>query len=349
MPAHPQGMTITSRTDQHRQPAGVPVGGQFATAVRTEPDIVLDPSATSHADEAILELSERELLAAARQSVRTHAFKQGVRFVGEDDMVQDTVAEVLASKRRNGQVVVTRPYVNAVGANIVAQAARGTLRQEDRKAIGIFNRKVAELQAEMGRGLTGAEKDQLAAQIRNDWHDPRHRPSADFVALAAVRRLSLDAPVSSRQPTCTSLTLGDSLAETGFGATALGSDDLSVEPGTLAAAVLSGEANDKVKNQGNAWNILASVSGAPEAVEHSVTPRNATAARVKIGDAGGVTATARSWLNGETSPATDALFAPFGGPDEGGRDEIAQTLIARGAYAELLWNSALVTASRRRG
>ena len=70
---------------------------------------------------------------------------------------------------------------------------------------------------------------------------------------------------------------------------------------------------------------------------------------VKIGDAGGVTATARSWLNGETSPATDALFAPFGGPDEGGRDEIAQTLIARGAYAELLWNSALVTASRRRG
>lgn len=338
-------MTITTRTEQPRQPAGVPVGGQFAATARAEiGTCLLDPAAASHADEAIVELSETELLAAARQSVRTHAFRQGVRFVGEDDMVQETIEKVLTYKKNNGQVVVTRPYVHTVATGIVAQAARGRLRAEDRKAIGILNARVGQLEEEMGRKLTSAEQDQLAAKIREDWPDPRHRPSVDFVALAQVRVLSLDATQGSDDE---GRTLAETLSESGALATTLDADDLAVDPDTLAGQVLSGERSDKVRNRADAWDIYASMGGLPTAVPKAVSPRHASAARVHIAQAGGVCAAARTWQQGESTPATEALFSPFGPLDEGGRDQVAEALLGRSAFAEELWGSAMAKASRR--
>lgn len=339
-------MTITTRTEQSRQPAGVPVGGQFATTARTEAStVLLDPASTSHADEAILELSEMELLAAARQSVRTHAFRQGVRFVGEEDMVQETIEKVLHYKRNNGQVVITRPYVHTVGAGIVAQAARGRLRAEDRKAIGIFNARVGQLEEEMGRKLTSAEQDTLAAKIREDWPDPRHRPSVDFVALAQVRVLSLDATQGSDDDE--GRTLAETLSESGALATTLDADDLAVDPETLAGQVLSGERANKAQNRADAWDIYASMSNLPLAQPKAVSPRHATAARVQIAQAGGVCEAARTWQQGESTPATEALFSPFGPLDEGARDDVAEALLERSAYAEELWAAAMAKASRR--
>lgn len=339
-------MTITTRTEQHRQPAGVPVGGQFAATARTEPSTtLLDPTGASHADEAIIELSETELLAAARQSVRTHAFRQGVRFVGEDDMVQETIEKVLTYKRNNGQVVITRPYVHTVGAGIVAQAARGRLRAEDRKAIGIFNARVGELEEEMGRKLTSAEQDQVAAKIREDWPDPRHRPSVDFVALAQVRVLSLDATQGSDDDE--GRTLGETLSESGALATTLDADDLAVDPESLAGQVLSGARADKARNRTDAWDIYASIGDLPRAQPQAVSRRQATAARVHVAQGGGVLAAARTWQQGEATPATEALFSPFGHLDEGGRDQVAEALLERSAYAEELWGAAIAKASRR--
>lgn len=346
MPAHPPGMTITTRTEQSRQPAGVPIGGQYATTARHEPDVQLDPARTSHADTAIDELTATELLAAARQSVRTHAFNKGVWFEGEDDMVQATVEAVLQYKHRNGQVVITRPYVHTVGAGIVAHAARGRLRAEDRKAIGIFNAKVSEMELELGRRLTSAEQDQVAAKIRADWHDPRHRPSVDFVALAQVRVLSLDAPAGSGEET--DRTLADTLTEIGTLSTDFELDDRAVDPETMAGQVLSGQRGDKRANRRDAWTILASLNGLPSTQPGSIPPGRATAARAHVADAGGVCAAARTWLKGERSPATEALFGPFGDLDESGRDDVAQALLGQPAYAEELWASAMSSASKRR-
>lgn len=341
-------MTITSRTEQPRQPAGVPVGGQFATATRAESaTVLLDPSDASHADQAIAELSEAELIAAARQSVRTHAYRQGVRFVGEDDMVQETIEKVLQYKRNNEQVIITRPYVHTVGAGIVAQAARGRLRAEDRKAIGIFNRRKGELEEEMGRPLTPTEQDQLAAQIRESWHDPRHRPSADFVALAQVRVLSLDATVGSEDEGGRSL--ADTLSNDARLSTSMAdADDLAVDPDTMAGQVLSGARADRNQNRVDAWDIYAEMKDLPTAQAKAVSPRHATAHRARVADAGGVCAAARTWLSGEDSPATEALFAPFGALDMTARDQVAEALLERSPYAEELWAAAMAKSSRRR-
>lgn len=342
-------MTTTTRTEQQRQPSGVPVGGQFTTPTRIEPDIELgrlDPSATSRADTAIVELTESQMLAAARASVRTHAWAKGVRFVGEDDMVQDTLEAVLKYKANNASIVITRPYVNTVGAGIVAQAARGRLRAEDRKAIGIFNRTVSEREAELGRQLTSKERDKVAAGIRADWPDTRHRPSADFVRFSQMRVLSLDA--TFRSGAGDDRTLGDTISDSTAFSTGLGADDQSVDPNTEAGRVLSGERTDRGRNRNEAWNLLATLSDIPAAVPDCLNHRNATACRAGVSNGGGVRSAAQMWLRGETSDATHALFAPFGHVDEAARDDIAQGLLTHPDYAEELWASAVSTASRRR-
>jgi hypothetical protein len=319
--------------------------GQFATESHLEADVaLLDPSATSHADEAIKELSGAELMAAARASVRTHAFRKGVRFVGEEDMVQETLEAVLQCKANNGQIVITRPYVHAVGAGIVAHAARGRLRAEDRKAIGIFTAKVDELEREFDRRLTGAEKDQLAARIRDDWEDPRHRPSTDFVALAQVRVLSLSTPLST--PTrFKAVTILDTLSNSAVSSP--DDDGLSVDPGSDAARVLSGQETSQVKKRNGAWDMYASLAGIPAATPSRMSPRGASAAKAVVAGGGGATAAAKTWLSGETSQATDALFSPFGALDDQGRDDVAGALVQRAAYAEEMWASAVSTATRK--
>ena len=333
-------MTASANTEPHRQPSGAPTGGQFATTTRTETDTVLDPGDSSRADDAFIELTGVEMVAAARQSVRTHAYRQNIRFEREDDMVQSTLEAVLRYKRNNGQIILTRPYIHTVGAGIVAQTARGRLRAEDRKAMGIFNRKVAELDAERGKPLTSIERDRVAARIRADWADPRHRPSVNFVTLAQVRVLSLDATIGSGD---SDRTLGDTLTET----MTMDADDLSVEPDTLAGQVLSGERGNRAQNRADAWEIYASLAGLPAAVPLQISLRHATQARGQVADGGGVCAAARTWLSGETSTATQALFSPFGALDESQRDDVTSALIGRAAYAEELWNSAMSTASRR--
>lgn len=324
--------------------------GQFATeqldeALATE---LLDPSKTSHADEAIDELDTLALMAAARASVRTHAYRKGVRFVGEDDMVQETIEAVLKNKANNERVVITRPYVHTVGAGIVAQAARGRLRAEDRKAIGMYTAQVDDLELELDRRLTGAEKDQVAAKIREQWEDTRHRPSVDFVALAQVRVLSLSAPAGDRDGE-NGHTLLDTVSDHTGHSTAMTPDDdgLSVDPDSPAAKVLSGEQTSQVKNRNEVWEMYASLTGVPAAVPGLLPSRRAMLARTQVAAGGGAAAAARTWQSGETTEATAALFAPFGELDEQGRDDVAGALIQRAPYAEEMFASAVWGATRR--
>lgn len=335
-------MTSTARTTvQARQPAGVPVGGQFATTVRGETATTLVDSGPSPVDERTRELSPVEMVAAARQSVRTHAYARGVRFEGEDDMVQATLEAALANKRSNGTVVITRPYLHKVAFGIAAQAARGNLRQEDRKAIGILQRQVTELEAELGHRLTPVEVDALAAKIRNEWHDPRHKPSADFVRLAQMRTLSLDAPHGADGDT----TLADSLAEdASFATTHLGEDDRAFDPDTLGGLVMSGQMRG-AEAKSRAWDVFAETTGLPPAAP--VTQRAARAARVTVGGNGGVVASARGWLSGDMSASACGLFAPFGSLDDGDRDAIAEMFARHPAYAEELWGRAMSQAAKR--
>jgi len=311
-------------------------------------DDVLDPVDASHADEAIDELSTEALISFARAAVRGYAFKKGVRFVGEDDMVQDTLAAALTNQHNsNGRTVLTRPYVRAIASGIVAQAARGRLRAEDRKAIGMFTKQLTDAETELDRNLTGTEQDELASRIRDEWPDPRHRPSVDFVALAQVRVLSLNVIAHNPDGRDQTRSLADTVSDSPAFSTDLNVDDMSVDPETPTGQVLSGARANRAQNRADGWGLYAGLAGLPLATPGHVRPRTATAARVSMADAGGVCAAARTWQHGETSVATEALFAPFAGLTDAARDDIADGLLGRAAYAEELWGAALSASSCR--
>lgn len=348
-------MTTLVDSQKPRQLAGAndSAGGQYKTKEALDSGYVLPPEDSSHSDDAVVELTTDQLLKFTRAAVRSQAFRKGVRFEGEDDMVQETLASVLQNKKNNQTIILTRPYVRVVAAGVVAHAARGRLRAEDRRAIGIFTADVTAMETELGRNLTGVEKDQLAAGIRDNWTDaqgrpnPRHRPSVDFVALAQVRVLSLDASASGADDSGNARTLADSISDNSAFSTDMNADDLSVDPDSAAGQVLSGVRSSKVQNRADAWDIYAGMTNLPTAAAGQVSPRQATAARVAIAEVGGPASAARVWLSGETDASTAALFAPFGHLGDGGRDDIAEALVGREAYAEELWNSALSTSSRR--
>jgi hypothetical protein len=316
-------MSIDGST-RSRRPKGAPdsSGGQFAEEPRDESQIPLEGAA---------------LYAAARKAVRRHAFRADLKFVGEDDLVQDTMEHLLRNKQRKPGIVLCRPYVSQVAFGAVGIAARGKLRAEDRKAMGIFVRRCEEIERARGYRMSGAEKDELAAQIRTGWHDRRHRPSVNFVELASVRTYSLDARTGDES----SRTLGDTLADRE------GIDrDSAVAPGTPAAAVLSGELTDKKTLRAKAWSILASVSQVPDVVPDSVSPAAARRHKARVSDAGGVLAAVREWDSGDgDEAAVEGLFAPFGPIDEGGRDRVCDLLRSKPEYAEHLYQSALHAAT----
>lgn len=313
-------------TPRSRQPKGAPdsSGGQFAEEAR---------------DESQVPLEGVELYAAARKAVRRHAFRADLKFVGEDDLVQDTMEHILRNKQRKPGTVLSRPYVSQVAFGAVGIAARGKLRAEDRKAIGIFVRRCEEIERDRGYRMSGTEKDELAAQIRSEWHDPRHRPSVNFVELASVRTYSLDARTGDES----SRTLGDTLADRE------GADrDSAVDPGTPAAAVLSGELTDKKTLRARAWSIIASVSHVPDVVPGSVSASAARRHKAQVTSAGGVLAAVREWDSGDGEDgAVEGLFAPFGPIDEGGRDQVCDLLRSKPEYAEHLYQSALHAATAR--
>lgn len=276
------------------------------------------------------------MYAAARNAVRRHAFRADIKFVGEDDLVQDTMEHLLRNKQRKPGIVLSRPYVSQVAFGAVGIAARGKLRAEDRKAMGIFVRRCEEIERARGYRMSGKEKDELAAQIRADWHDPRHRPSVNFVEIASVRTYSLDAKTGDES----SRTLGDTIADRED------TDDSAVDPGTPAAEVLSGALTDEKTLRAKAWSIIASVSQAPDVEPGSVTASAARRHKTRVSDAGGVLAAVREWDSGDGDEATvEGLFAPFGQLDEGGRDRVCDLLRSKPQYAEHLYDAALRAAT----
>ncbi|GAB3176134.1 hypothetical protein GCM10027059_50520 [Myceligenerans halotolerans] len=309
-----------------RRPRGAPdsSGGQFAEEPRDESQVPLEGPA---------------LYAAARTAVRRHAFRADLKFVGEDDLVQDTIEHVLRNKQRKPGTVLTRPYVSQVAFGTVGIAARGRLRAEDRKAMGIFLRRREEIERERGYRLSGAEADELAAQIRADWHDRRHRPSVNFVELASVRTYSLDAQTRDESARTLGETLADRVDHDG---------GFAVDPGTPAAAVLSGELTDKKILRARAWSILASVSQVPDVVPGSLSAAAARRARTRVADAGGVLAVVAEWDSGDgDEDAVEGLFAPFGQIDEGARDRVCDLLRSKPQYAEVLFQSAVRSATAK--
>lgn len=122
------------------------------------------------------------------------------------------------------------------------------------------------------------------------------------------------------------------------------------EPGTRMADALLAISDDDAANPARAemWNILADNAGAPQAVEASMSAAACTKARAFVTADGGAAVVARQWdETGEDTPASNALFAPFGDLDGTGRERVVDLLLSNPNYADDMWGSAMTKANSR--
>lgn len=165
--------------------------------------------------------------------------KTGNQLASVDDLASGGLAEVAERIRRweKGETEGVKKMKELIYTCVASQAVCNTAvvwRPADRKAYTLYAAQAAEMERELDRPLRQSEKDALAEQIRQTWHDQRHRPSKDF-RLAWTVNASLDRSTTADP---NGPTLGETLAYDGEVIP-------TIMPGTFTDEVLTLQENRK--------------------------------------------------------------------------------------------------------
>jgi hypothetical protein len=313
---------MTNLTKQ-RIPSGTPTGGQFAPSRR--------------ADAGSLDLGGRQATAAFEQAQRSGSYFARRYGVDSDENTQDTlVAYLVASQRRvetAGPIANLNGYIHSTARTMAQKAMSGAERSEVRSAMMEFTQMSADQSQQLGRVLTQGESDALAEDIRSRQKARRRAPEG-FHRPVRVVPLSLDDHGDAVQQ--------DS-SESDDDLDAFGEGSL----GELAERLC--DSGKKSEARRIAWDALAEMSDAPMVTHGSMTEAQSAKARRLVGEVGGPGAAAEEWNQGLSRPETrDALFAPFGDPDDNGRDAVVEILTQHSAFADSLWEAAVLAATVQR-
>lgn len=249
-----------------------------------------------------------------------------------DDLVQDAAVAVLTTYG-NGEVPLA-PLRAVVRHTVSRSRGHTNLGSRDRAAMEVLRRRVEQAEGRLGRTLAPREVDELARQVRQEWPDAKHRPSVNFLERARMgvtdRLEREDGSVVDGEP-------------------AWGGSGESAEPGSALAEVeeaLRDRRRDRAR--ASAWDAYAEIHGGPRVVRGSLSAQTRTWCRqVMEVYPGGVLGAVDAWRRAEDDEGTEALFAPFGGIDEGGRDAVCAMLAHKPHLAEELWEAALSASVRR--
>lgn len=329
----------------NRVPKGIPTGGQFAATTHAEPTLSL-------ASERLQEFTSAEELVEIANSSASHwrrRYNQQDKsiIVDADDIAQETILRTLETLHKGLPITNFKQMVTSTAANVTVRATETVFRAEDRKAYRIFEAQRENLETQLGRRMTQRELDALDQKVRDEWHDPRHKPSKDF-RIARTFDRSLDAPHGA-----------DGGVESTLGATLVNPEKSGhwIEPDSYMdrahTAMEETGAAHKAEMKRLAWNALTEGTQVPMSNPGSLSQRQVTKHRgVVNGLKGKIMGACHDWsTNGEETEATEALFAPFGKLDFEGQERVVTMLEgfeARGeGTAQTMWESAMAIANNK--
>lgn len=258
--------------------------------------------------------------------------------------VQDAIGETLLElmKRIDQGHPVPGAIVQRIATTVCSRYLNGPVRHETAKALRILKERVTEAEARSGHSLSRAAVAALAEELRvGPDFNPRHRPVEDFHLVEGFTKpTSIDHQLADFLDVALRRAGDD--GERGY-AGAAGACD------RLLDHVEIGDAS-KTEARLRLWAAVAADEGLPVACPGRVPRRIAADLRAYIaGLPGGVLTACRDHLDGRSTRATIALFAPFEAPGAHGEDAIVRYLSTRTTFATRLWESALaVAASGRR-
>lgn len=367
----------TDVVNRKRQPKGIPVGGEFASNEHDEASVGLVEYTTTARGtklEAKKALSHRELLSESRTAARIYGERKNLTPDECEEAASATLAEIWGTYGEkhardedgklildeNGNRIVVREareidgaLVNYVAKKQVGKTMRGGVKAllgDSAMAHTEFNREIEYQSEELGRELTSRERDAIAADIRDNWHDQAHKPAEGF-HLHGSREKSINYVPGSYE--------GDdyvhpALIDPYSPEAALESRGDHAEAALDKLNSVSGKALTQARSDMRleAWGIISSDSGVPPvSTKLSDAERKTYSAQIKSN--GGVAAAIARFDDGEEDGSTAALFAPFRertGPSsfrelrESEKEEIVDVLRRNSSMADSLWASAIASA-----
>lgn len=363
--AHTQSMSVKntaakapSFVTNNRRPVGTPGAGRWTETVRPEADLslALHPADAEKAErisnwedrraataELLSQYTNPEALTkqvqdAADYFVQYYDQARKSNHVDAQDIRQETLEVILRMVNSGKPISNIKAVAASVAANLTVRATENKFRAEDRRAYVMYTSKCEALGRELGRSLTQREEDAVAQNILDTWDKPRHRPSKDFRTPRTVdSSIFLDSDEG--------FSLADTLAEHA-------GVDRYVAPDSFMD-----RAFDEVEQVGSAhkaaarrlmFNALAERTGVPLAREGSLSQRQVTKHRAAMGEEpGAINQALEDWGQGIDTPATQALFAPFGDLNISEQIDVTNFLEGHGERAGEMWASALAFANNK--
>ena len=276
-----------------------------------------------------------DLIDGVEQAANMYAARRG-QWNDRDDIVGDTIVDIIGQQKRGTTHINDGAFKQYSTRAVSSRYVDPNVHHTTLKARRIFNAKTEEFMQQHGRAMTREESNALADEIRLA-APAGNRPAVGFEKKVTDISLNLEVGEGST-------TLGDLIAaEEGGSDYATATTKAAAANDALEDEKSSFKAADARKN---IWNLLAE-EGPKVAVKTIHDDREYRAA---IDQFGGPAAVARAWQEGETAeddPVNDALFAPFGKPDELSdkqREQVTDILVRNTDFAEKIWDSAMTAA-----
>ncbi|MGH9138090.1 MAG: hypothetical protein ACRD0G_13770 [Acidimicrobiales bacterium] len=334
---------------QRRQPAGTPVGGQFAGRVGERSPVELSDTVVSHVLDA--------MDVAVRRSVRRY------RDVDAEELRSTTVLDFVALARRdstrvqewNREPSEAERYATVMVRNLAWRMANPLDNSKQRTARKRLGEALAEYRAlNRGRNPSMAEAAELAERVRMSIA-PGMRPGRDYwqwmagdensrrVTLAADTDTVVDGDATRRNVHVPAVDDEGRVDDRVVAAV----DDVLAARDRAVAAIGRRRANGVVARatyRGVEAMVHARGERLPTLV--AVGHKRAEAASKLVRDGGGVDALCARWESGAASDAQEAaLFAPWGRPGFTDQEAVVAMLRQLGpARADTAWRSALANA-----
>lgn len=355
---------MVAKTDvsaRKRQPKGVPIGGEFAHNEHDDATGALGVETTTTRRGTELEvkknLTPAEMVTEARKAISVYAARKNLTPDMQEETLQNVSLELTSTYLAKGKQL-DGAVVNRVAKLHVGKALgdhRGKpLVGDNAMAYTEFSRRVEEIEAAEGSELTASEKDEIAADIIDNWHDQGHKPTRGFHTYYNRESSISEVPGSYD---------GDDYVHPAL------IDPYSAETAVMEAqnvradAVLERMEGTKGKERNaiirearaNAWSIVAEHRDVPT-VKAKLSDASRKTILSHVRNSGGAAAVAERYERGESDSATEALFMPFRERVESnGRvgwrklsdaqmDAISDMIRSNPRMADELWASALSAA-----
>ena len=295
-------------------------------------------------------LDEEAVFERIRQDAQKLCRRRGA-IEHTDDVIGDTAYDIIkrirdSEDRDHGiRAVATAALVRRiVHGHLDHRLSSGEVeRSEVRSGQARLARRIAQVEQEKGRELSGREIDHLAAEIRAGFQ-PNNRPPEGFHINRKTRHVPIDAQENPGN------LLSVPADETVLDESRRDPFPESVDRTKMDAAEMlyfvqhRDQAPVPIHSRSTGstiYNTIAQSLRVPPAKSDSISHRQAlTAGRTVRAHERGVQGVCADYLDGIRDERTEALFLPFGDIDEERRDAFA-TRFENNAYADEMWGSAL--------